>query len=296
MENQMNYILSLTKQGGPDPEQYEELNQWFHDLNTQVMAGALTREQTREIWQRCGEPFSVKTMQGLALNKPYGYPGDFEIIDKIYTKWHSPKPSLIKWDKFFHWQKAPIAVRNRKEYFKSLLTQIDEGHPDPSVLNVASGPCRDIFEYIRQNPSTNIRFECLDMDKRAIAYAKSLLQSLPTKPEITFYCQNAFHFRIDKKYTLVWSSGLFDYLDEEQFTFLLRSLWEMVAPGGELVIGNFSEFNPSRDYMECGEWFLHHRTESEILKLTEQAGCDLNHATIERDPTGVILLLSIRRP
>lgn len=292
MKEYEEYIRSLVDNGGPEPDQYEELNHWFRTVGKHVGAKRITRDQVRHMWSVFGEAFSVNTMQGFVVNKPYGYAGDFEIIDKIYTEWLSPKKHLTNWDQFFHWQKAPIAVRNRKKYFKELLSALDNSQIDvPLVLNIGSGPCRDIYEYQLQNIKSNIQFECLDMEKKAIAYSKTLLNGT----DVTFYCQNVFRFQIDKKYHLVWSAGLFDYVNDKQFVFLLHSLLKILSPGGELVIGNFSESNPSRDYMEFGEWFLYHRTENKLLMLAEQAGCDLNNIVIDREPSGVNLFLRVRK-
>ncbi len=287
------YIKSLVEQGGPMPSQYEELNLWFQGIGEQVRAGIITRNQIRTMWTDFGEAFSTDTLQGFVANKPYGYAGDFEFIDKIQTNWISFKEKLANWDKFFHWHKATVAVRNRKEYFKKLLAEQDQsgGSHLPIVLNVGCGPCRDIYEYLQEKTATNIRFECLGIDNRALNYAKQLLES----SQVEYCCKNAFRFKPNKKYDLVWSAGLFDYLENKQFIFLLRLLLDAVSPDGEIVIGNFSEANPSRDYMEFGEWFLHHRTEDRLAILANQAGCSENSITIEKEATGVNLFLRIRK-
>lgn len=292
MGQQEGYIISLVNRGGPEPNEYEELNHWFQNVGYQAKNGVITREHIRQMWSDFGDAFSVNTLQGFVVNKPYGYAGDFEIIDKIYTKWISPKTHLINWDKFFHWQKASVAVRNRKNYFKEILSKIDDlGSANSRVLNIGSGPCRGIYEYNQQNPSTSIQFECLDMDERAIEYSKSILNST----NVIYRCQNIFRFKTNKKYDLVWSAGLFDYLKNKQFVFLLRKLLNLVSVGGELVIGNFSESNPSRDYMEFGDWFLYHRNETKLLALAEQSGCEANSVIIDREPSGVNLFVRIRK-
>lgn len=44
-------------------------------------------------------------------------------------------------------------------------------------------------------------------------------------------------------------------------------------PGGKLVIGNFSDENPNRAFMEGGmNWFLHHRSPEQLIDLAKQAG------------------------
>ncbi|WP_162176369.1 class I SAM-dependent methyltransferase [Enterovibrio calviensis] len=293
MQTHMDYIRTLVDSGGPKPDQYDDLNQWFQLIGEKSRTKAITQDQLTEMWSAFGDAFSTNTMQGFVVNKPHGYAGDFEIIDKIYTKWLSPTKHLENWDRFFHWQKASIAVRNRKAYFKSLLSEVDNSEVEnPLILNVGSGPCRDIFEYQEEEPSTKIKFECIDMDSRAIEYSKTILSG----ENVEHFCLNAFKFRPNKEYDLVWSAGLFDYLDDKQFVFLLRSLLDSVATGGELVVGNFSEKNPSRDYMEFGGWFLHHRTEEKLTQLAQKADGDNYVITIDREPSGVNLFLRITKP
>ena len=296
MKNLTSYIESLVKNSGPEPNEYERLNKWFQSVGELVRDAKITRTQVREIWPVFGEAFTVNTLQGFVVNKPYGYAGDFEIIDKIYTEWTSPEKHLMKWDEFFHWQKATIAVRNRKVYFKQLLSDLDSMPSPSTILNVGSGSCRDIQEYLDEAILTKISFECLDMDENAINYANRLLKSVFLKgAKINFFCQNAFKFQPNKEYDLVWSAGLFDYLDDNQFIFLLRSLLKMVRHNKEVIIGNFSDTNPSKDYMEFGEWFLHHRNEDSLRILAEKSGCNLKSVSIEKELSGVNLFLRVRK-
>jgi hypothetical protein len=67
----------------------------------------------------------------------------------------------------------------------------------------------------------------------------------------------------------------------------------MLTIYGKMVIGNFSTLNPSRDYMEFGEWFLFHRDINELTELAVKAGADPDLVAIESEATGVNLFLKI---
>jgi hypothetical protein len=67
----------------------------------------------------------------------------------------------------------------------------------------------------------------------------------------------------------------------------------MTAINGKVVIGNFSTLNTSRDYMECGEWFLFHRDIAKLTELAGKAGVDPDSVSIESEATGVNLFLKI---
>lgn len=241
-----------------------------------------------------GEALSINTMQGYAFHKPHGYAGDYEIIDRIYTSWQSPIVYLRKWDEFFHLQKAPQAVRNRKEYLIELINSIAEKKNELQILNIGSGPGRDMLEYFQQNNKSDVTFECVETDLKAIAYANSLCK--PYSKDINFIHRNIFRYKPNMKFDLIWSAGLFDYIDDLKFIHLLKMLYAYTKEGGLIVIGNFSTSNPSKDYMEViGEWFLNHRSKQQLIYLAKKAGIDKSNIQINSEPLGVNLFLHINK-
>ena len=182
-----------------------------------------------------GDAVTIKTMQGWVAIKPYGYAGDHELIDKMYTKWVSLDPMTQKWDHYFHSQSASKAVRNRKDYFIELLKKVvDEcKNSSCSVLNVGSRPGRDVFEFLNLKITKNIKFDFVDMDSNAITYSKAVCGKYSNL--IKFHSKNIFRYKTNDKYNLVWSAGLFDYLDDKQFVFLLKRLHSMVTPCSGLI-------------------------------------------------------------
>lgn len=236
---------------------------------------------------------TTNCVQGFAFQKPYGYAGDFQLIDRIYQQWKSEDPDLRKWDEYFHAQPAPRAVRNRKTYFHDLLDQtrlrVGQGI-SIGVLNLGSGPARDVFEYLPK--SSHISFDCFDLDEKAIAFAKTLCASHGDR--ITFHRKNVLRLRLDRAYNLLWSAGLFDYFSDRLFVAMLRRLLPHIQPGGELVVGNFSKANPSRYWMEAvGDWTLFHRSEYELLALAAEAGIEKKKMRVGTEPERVNLFLHI---
>ena len=287
------YLDSIVSKGGPEPDDFEHLNLWFQSIEWKINNSIIKRDVVRKIWDYYGDVFSEKTMQGFVAQKPHGYPGDFEIIDRIYTRWISPDPNLSKWDHFFHALPAVQAVRNRKEYFKNLLSELEKSNNNKTirVLNVGSGPARDVYEYCCENPDTCIIFECVDMDETAIKHAKSMCHSFLDR--ITFHHRNIFRFRTHSSYEVIWSAGLFDYLNDKRFKYLASKLYCLLNHDGKLVIGNFSTANPNRDYMELGEWFLEHRNEDDLISLALACGIDQSNISVEVEPEGINLFLHI---
>jgi SAM-dependent methyltransferase len=295
---QLDYLKYLTSNGGPEPEDYDELTACFQSIGDHVKQGRLSYEEDLSAWwKNLGEAFSsLFTMQGFAVMKPHGYAGDFEIIDRIYQCWMSPHAHLTKWDRYFHEQAAPKAVRNRKAYFCNLVADSLRTRPPGKmdILNVGCGSARDVLECLHLQRNTgHISIDCLDQDPKAIAYAENVTKDYAS--QVRFILCNAFKYRPEKDYDLAWSAGLFDYLDDKAFCFLLRRLYGSVKSGGGVAIGNFSENNSSRDYMEFGGWLLRHRSEDQLVELARSCGLPANNIAVEKEPEGVNLFLRIRK-
>jgi SAM-dependent methyltransferase len=290
------FLRNLVEAGGPRPEQYAHLDRCYSPIMALVRCGHIRHADLREIWPGLGRPFNTtETMQGFGILKPHGYAGDFEIIDRIYTRWVSPDPDLARWDEYFHHHKATSAVRNRKQYFLSLLERVSKRSRSPlRVLSVGCGPARECREWLEQRDG--VRFDLLDRDRRALDYAMRLNRG--HEDEIRPIRGNAFRFRPDERYHLIWAAGLFDYLDDVAFRRLARHLFRLLRPGGLLTIGNFGPKNPSRDYMEFGHWLLRHRSQEQLYDLAtdgERTTTDEN-VCVDREPEDINLFLHLGRP
>ena len=290
------YIFELALKGGPDPSDYDKLHDCFQSIGDLIHSGKHAHSDLVKYWSVLGDIFSIETMQGHVVSRPHGYFGDFEIIDKIYRKHVTSADNLRKWDLFFHAQAAPKAVRNRKRYFIDVIRKrISKYHnSEPyNILNVGSGPARDVlecFEYL--NGNGNVYFECVDQEPKANRYAKNLCYKYLN--QIKFHERNIFRLKLYDKYSLIWSAGLFDYLDEKLFISLLKKFLTLCKPDGEIIIGNFSKNNPTRDYMEFAHWFLYHRDEEELTQLAIESGVSDQNIFIGREPEGVNLFLHIK--
>jgi diguanylate cyclase (GGDEF)-like protein/PAS domain S-box-containing protein len=290
---EVEYLKRLADNGGPTEDQYEELAQFHKSLNMKRKQGIMSNSDVLSIWKALPDAFyTTDTMQGHVILKPYGYAGDFVIIERIYDGWLSPRSHLVNWDRFFHNLAAARAVLNRKKYFIDMLHSLQTKNTKCDVLNIGCGPSQDIVEFLSEAKS-QIFFECVDYDKNAIEYSYKKVKEKGFLNNVEFYRDNALKFRPSKQYDLIWSAGLFDYLDEKTFKMLLISQLAFIKTGGELVVGNFSLNNPSRDSMECGNWFLYHRTPEELIKIALECGIPRKNITVKSEPLGVNLFLHI---
>ncbi|MEI7731114.1 MAG: class I SAM-dependent methyltransferase [Verrucomicrobiota bacterium] len=287
----------LQEQGGPNPGDYLDLNDLLDGLYSAIQAGRISMEEIRAAWAALGDAgTSPNTCQGFVWCKPHGYAGDFEIIERIYQHWISPDANLARWDHYFHSLAAPQAVRNRKDYFHNWLRQkaAHNGHREKRILNLASGPGRDLFEWCTHDPQNGFLFDCVDSDANAIQYANNLCAAFSER--IVFHHNNAFRFWPHQQPHLIWSGGLFDYLDDQQFSRLLCRLYRFLAPAGEMVVGNFSAKNPTRCYMEIGNWLLNHRSSDQLKLLARQADIPDEAIQVKSEPLNVNLFLHVTKP
>jgi extracellular factor (EF) 3-hydroxypalmitic acid methyl ester biosynthesis protein len=294
MQDYAQYIRHLVSQGGPREADYIELDDWVVDVHDASRAGEISADEMGHIRAAFGDALSPETMQGFAFAKPHGYAGDFEIIDRIYHSYVCPQPHLAAWDHFYHQHPAPKAVRNRKEYFHRLLDKHVARKQPLRILKIALGPGRSMFEWFTAHPGAAVSFDCLEIDAAAIRYASDLNRDFLDR--ITFMQKNVLRFRPSREYDLIWAAGICDYFNDRAFVNVLERLLPALADGGEMVVGNFSDQNPSRAYMELvGDWTLNHRSGDCLVELARQAGATSHHVTIGTEPEEVNLFLHVSR-
>ena len=281
------YIKGIFLKDGPDEEDYIG----FFGMVDQIKAEDI--DNFRKLIITILNPNSLF---GFSYTKPFGYSGDFFIIEKIYQHYINPDKQYKKWDIFLHSAPAVIAVVNRKtlaiEIFEKLNAKTMGLQQDVMILG--SGPVTETFEFFERNPDSPLVFDMLDMDKRAIAYAKN--KNKKYLDRMTFHNRNVIRYTPEKKYDLIWSAGLFDYFKSKHFVFLLKKYYEYLKEDGELIIGNFNTENPSRRAMEIlGDWFLYHRSVDELKKFALQAGVEESKIDVFQEPLGVNLFLRVKK-
>lgn len=288
-------LKTIEDNGGPRPEQYEKVLRIF-DTIAELRCLSEHEDEIRAFHEATGSFSSLDTMHGFVIAQPHGYAGDFEIIDRIYRRHVSDHATHLAWDNFFHAGDAARAVLARKAYCVDLLLIYANSRQEGvEVLNVASGPCRDILDFksLGTNAVHRTRIHCIDADQNAIEYGRQLLADYD---EVTFSHANVLKLALSKQYNLVWSAGLFDYFSDRLFVRLIRQLWEHVLPGGELVVGNFCSRLNCVNYMEFGGWRLHYRDEDHLILLASKSNIKADAICVDKEENGFNLFLRIRKP
>lgn len=242
--------------------------------------------------------------------KPRGYAGDSVMMRLLYERDYRG-PTIFSKMMHMHPVEEPAAqaVRNRRVFLANVLSEARAKHPVSAplrVLSVACGPAREIRDVL-ESPEDAERYDftLLDQDPDALAEAKEEVghaeKRIGTMPQVRFVLQSVRTMlqhaplrREGERFDLVYSMGLFDYLNEPVARSVLRELFALLAPGGQLVVGNFHPRNQSRIYMEYwADWVLIYREEEELLGLAD----GLSNATcaVETEPSGCQCFLRIER-
>ncbi len=286
------FMQEMLAKGGPEETDYPRLDGWFSALDEWIARGFYKSEDLPSVWRAWPELFlTTDTLQGFVISRPHGYAGDFELIDRMYTRWTSPNSALARWDAYAHARPACQSVRNRKRYFIDTMLALHGANGSIRILDVGSGPGRDVRELLARRPD-GIEVDCLDQDARALEHARRVIADL-VPGRVRFIHANALRFAASETYDVVWSAGLFDYLSDRLFVRLLTRLLRLTRRGGEVIVGNFGEDNPSRPYMEFGHWFLNHRSAEHLTDLALKAGVGPEQVRVEREPEGINLFLRV---
>jgi extracellular factor (EF) 3-hydroxypalmitic acid methyl ester biosynthesis protein len=255
-------------------------------------------EQERERFFELCHMFDQSLMHQRTRWKPMGYAGDFLVIDWIYTHKTADSGQGRKFDELFHMYEAAQAVRNRKDFFIRTCAELSKRKDSRiDVLDLGCGSCRDVLEAHRIcNNGVQYHFHCVDHEPKAIEYARSLLQGTDAESFIRLENRNVFSLHTSKQYDLVWSAGLFDYLNDRAASMLIRKCWKFLKPDGIFVFGNFSPENPTRKGMELvSKWNLLHRTANQLIQICRTSGVETRSVEVESESLGINLFCRIQK-
>jgi len=244
--------------------------------------------------------------------KPRGYPGDSETMRMLYLNDYQGNSTFAK---LFHKHgvehPASQSVRNRIKLIANLLDEIGSSagvspQKKLDVLSVGSGPAFELGEVIKSaQDGDKYHFTLLDQD----ALAHSEAADLVNKIEESFECNldvdylkcsvrtMLFSRKLAQEigqFDFIYSMGLFDYLAAPVAKAVLNNLFQLLKPGGKMVIGNFHISNPSKYYMEywC-DWALFHRTEEEFINMLEN--CESTKISVLFENTRSQMFLHVQK-
>ncbi|MFT7186397.1 MAG: extracellular factor (EF) 3-hydroxypalmitic acid methyl ester biosynthesis protein [Pseudohongiellaceae bacterium] len=292
MNTPVNDMYEFVQAGGPEPEQYEALNHTLGAFNLLECRGEFDHYGPDFKEDLMGKSLTFDTMQGFAYRKPHGHAGDFELIERICGDFQTSDQGLKKWDEFWNQQAFVQAFQNSQQYFSQTMQEVELNHAQTQVLNVASGSSRSVASYLA-SANSSASFLCMDNNWKALDYARLLCRNYID--QVQFQHGNVCELSTPIQFDLVWSEGLFDYLNDDAFKVNLKKLLSQTQKGGCLVIGNLSTTNPSQNYMDFLQWHVNPRSEAHLYYLASCCGVQRAKMNVVKDPSGVNLFLHIAR-
>ncbi|MEW6570603.1 MAG: methyltransferase [Nitrospirota bacterium] len=239
---------------------------------------------------------------------PQGYQGDYKMLENIYR--NTPLSDGIGYYLDMCSLNTPlgIAVRNRIKKLEDILREELVNRYKPSVLDIACGSCREVFELASEIERSDARFICVDLDDDALAFAANRLSytgiSPLTSDHIKLRKYNALRMFDNElnmsefgKQDIIYSVGFFDYLPSDFLTNMLGSLYRLLKANG-ILIAAFKDAHRYRalDYHWIVDWdgFLQ-RTEEDFWKIFDGAKIPHDHIIETREETGIIIFYLIRK-
>jgi CRP-like cAMP-binding protein/SAM-dependent methyltransferase len=218
---------------------------------------------------------ATDTMQRMYA-KPRGYAGDFETIEHIYDQRAGGVGVGIFIDRIFLDQAAPRAVRNRRKLLADRIVETVNRTSGPaSVMSLACGPAREVSDAFAALPRNKWpAVTLLDIDVDALQLALGRLTGEGCAQNVDVVNANLIRLALGREklflpgQDLIYSIGLIDYFSDEFVVRLLNWIHAGLAPGGEVILGNFHPRNPLKAAMDYVlDWKLIHRSEADMDRL-----------------------------
>lgn len=282
----------------------KELNRRVEDMTPQE-----STENQRIFREVLGELLFESTFIARAYEKPFGYPGDYELMNILYRS--RPEDPTIFADLLTQHGKTELAGRatiNRLEYLGTMIEETvrlkagERAH----IASIGCGAAREIYSLLSKKPELGnfLDITLFDQESKALEVCeKTLLPfSRSTGAKFSFIGDPIQSLMKEKnlgnslgKKDLVYSIGLYDYLDDSTFVGLSAALYDIVNPGGRLVVGNIASHNPSRHWMEySADWFLVYRSKADLAALAGNVAKP-RLITVDSEPAGINLFLHIKK-
>jgi extracellular factor (EF) 3-hydroxypalmitic acid methyl ester biosynthesis protein len=142
----------------------------------------------------------------------------------------------------------------------------------PAILCVACGHFRELASSDAVAADAVARVVGLDQDEEALSCVRRWAGSI--KP-LELQSGSPLHLIVGENdlgaFDLVYSPGLYDYLDQPMARRLSRTLFSMLKPGGTLLLANFlKETSVAASIELFMDWWLIYRTEAEIRDFTAE--------------------------
>jgi extracellular factor (EF) 3-hydroxypalmitic acid methyl ester biosynthesis protein len=255
-----------------------------------------------------------------AYEKPLGYAGDYRMMELCFE----PAPTGDNlFGRFLQWtaQRSSLGqtVVAREEVLRDAVRQAVEfpGVDPVRILALAAGPAIELRNWLETTISVERPVEIVLLDQDPAAHeaahrqlTRILFERHHGRLPITL---QYLHFSVrqlikpatpeEKRireslgpFDLVYSAGLYDYLQDLVAQRLTMLLYERLCPGGRMLLGNLVESPHSTWMMEYVlGWILLYRSDQQMLHLASRLAPSPTRLETTSDRTGRCIFLDVSR-
>jgi SAM-dependent methyltransferase len=215
------------------------------------------------------DPFTFR-----AFSKPRGYAGDAVMMDYIYGReeqWSPPEADAIGRAVFDFTTAAPASegVRARRAFVASAIDRLAEERRHPHILAIASGHLREAAWSRAVRRRKTGKFIALDADPLSLEEVDRCYSSYGVETVTASFRRLLTNPSAVGEFDLIYSTGLFDYLSQRTAQRLVSGMFQMLRPGGTVLVANFLPGIRDIGYMETFmDWTLVYRTRRDMVDLT----------------------------
>jgi hypothetical protein len=225
-----------------------------------------------------------------AHDKPRGYPGDYETLELVYENKTISEGIGFCIDKYMLNDDYIIAVRNRKDMMKEILSNYVKKVNSQllNILNVGCGSCREIRELFQHgfNTDKDLIFNFIDQDEEALNFCRGKIKGIPGK--FIFMKEGIVNLPRHEKYKkilngqdMIYSIGVADYLPDMVLAALIEFCFGLLNPKGKIIIAhkNITEYRASAPDWFC-DWHFFPRNKEKLAGIIKKHG-EINNYKIE---------------
>jgi len=171
---------------------------------------------------------------------------------------------------------------------------------------VACGPAAELQDIlVSEQDIARYHFTLLDQDRLALEEASQIVEELKSRTgakanaafvpaSVRLIIANKTFKKNIGRFHFIYSLGLFDYLTPRVGSIVIENLYQLLNPGGRMIIGNFHVSNQSKHFLDYWlDWNLYHRTEEDFLRLSNAVPS--SEVSIFFENTGNQMFLEIKK-
>lgn len=264
-----------------------------------IIGHKLAIMQIKDMFRELIKPWICKSqIMARALGKPRGYPGDYMMLEYIYDNVSISDGIGKYFDLGFLKSELTNAVRNRKNKTKERLENIIEKSENLKIVNLASGPCREIQELNPIFLERIFSITCVDFDSEALTYSKGKIKSKNIsflQKDIVDIAKKGDRMLFENS-DIIYSIGLIDYFPTRLLSRLITFILSNLKSGGKLIltIKDRDKYYPAQeDWLT--DWRFIPRTEKDIIAIINQAKTSDVNILLSRDDSGIIIFLEVTK-